>query len=352
MTAHRSRRVVAALAAAAVSLLTGTALPGPAGAAAPGDEFRWTVEPAAGGSPRSQFNYVLTPGQRIDDRVVVTNRAGRPLTFTVYATDAATSADGAFALPPASEPAHDVGAWVDLGRQTRTLRAGERAVLPFRLTVPGNATPGDHAAGIVAGVVEEQTNAEGQRVNVERRVGARIYLRVNGPLAPMVDVTAVEVRYANPWLPFTRGPATITYQVVNPGNVRAGGTARVSATGPFGLPLAGDREVPLPEMLPGARVTLVQRVDGVLPAGMITGTVRVAASTSQGPLPVLVSSGTVWHVPWTLLCLLVGVVGAVLALLRWRRRRRTVEPVERSPAREGGPADRPDPVVGVRGAVG
>ncbi|MDW5322233.1 WxL protein peptidoglycan domain-containing protein [Plantactinospora sp. KLBMP9567] len=341
MTASRPRRVVAAL---TVAITLSTAVSGPAGAA-PGDEFRWTVEPAAvaGTSPRGQFRYDLGPGQQHDDRVVVTNRSARALTFTVYATDASTSTDGAFALPPASQPAHDVGAWVDLGRQTRTLRPGERIVLPFRVTVPRNATPGDHAAGIVASVAEQRTDAEGQRVSVERRVGARIYLRVNGPLAPMVDVESVQVSYANPAVPFARGPATITYRLRNPGNVRVGGAARLRTTGLFGVPLSGGQDVTLPELLPGARVTLVHRVDGVLPAGMVTATVRIDATSSEGALPTVTRSGTAWTVPWTLLYLLV-VVGAVLALLWWRRRRRGAagtgfepagEPVE--PAGVGGP---------------
>ncbi|MEN3609109.1 DUF916 domain-containing protein [Plantactinospora sp. ZYX-F-223] len=329
MTAPRPCRVVAAL---AVATILSTAVPGPAGAA-PGDEFRWTVEPAAaaGTGPRSQFSYDLGPGQQHDDRVVVTNRSTGPLTFTVYATDASTSTDGAFALPPASQPARDVGAWVDLGRQTRTLRPGERIVLPFRVTVPRNATPGDHAAGIVASVAEARTDAAGQRVNVERRVGVRIYLRVNGPLAPMVDVESVQVSYANPAVPFARGPATITFRLRNPGNVRVGGAARLRTTGLFGVPLSGSQDVTLPELLPGARVTLVHRVDGVLPAGMLTATVRVDATSSEQALPAVTRSGTAWTVPWTLLYLLV-LVGAVLVLLWWRRRRRRVAGTEVEPA--------------------
>ncbi|GAA3729713.1 hypothetical protein GCM10022225_09060 [Plantactinospora mayteni] len=319
MTAPRPHRVVAAL---VVAMTLSAAVSGPAGAA-PGDEFRWTVEPAAvaGAEPRGQFSYDLAPGQQREDRVVVTNRSTQPLTFTVYATDASTSTDGAFALPPASQPAREAGAWVDLGRQTRTLRPGERIVLPFRLTVPPNATPGDHAAGIVASVAEQRTDAEGQRVNVERRVGARIYLRVNGPLAPMVDVESVQVSYASPAVPFARGPATVTYRLRNPGNVRVGGTAQLHTTGLFGVPLAGDQDVTLPELLPGARVTLVRQVDGVLPGGMVTATVRVDATSSEGALPTVTRSGTVWTVPWTLLYLLV-LIGAVLALLWWRQRRR------------------------------
>ncbi|GIG90383.1 WxL protein peptidoglycan domain-containing protein [Plantactinospora endophytica] len=344
MTVIRFRRVFAA-SVVAVALLAAPA--GPA-AAAPGDEFRWTVEPAdaTGAAPPGQFGYDLAPGQQRDDRVAVTNRSVRPLTVTVYATDASTSGDGAFALPPASQPAREAGAWIGLERQVRTLRPGERAVLPFRVTVPRDATPGDHAAGIVASVAEQRTDAEGQRVNVERRVGARIYLRVNGPLAPMVDVESVQVGYANSAVPFARGPATVTYRLRNPGNVRVGGTAKLRTTGLFGVPLASGQDVTLPELLPGARVTLVRRIDGVPSAGMVTATVRVEATSSEGPLPVVTRTGTVWTFPWTMLYLLV-VIGAVLALLWWRRRRRRAAGVDATPADDPvEPAEVADPDTG------
>jgi hypothetical protein len=323
MTAHRLPRAVAALLVAAVTALAAAAVPAPAGAA-PGDEFRWAVQPSDSKGPgsRSQFTYDLAPGQQIDDHVAVTNLSTKPLTFTVYATDAFTSTDGAFALPPASQSAREAGSWVKLERKAYTLRAGDRVVLPFRLSVPSNATPGDHAGGIIASVTEQQTNAEGQRVNVDRRVGTRVYLRVSGPLNPTAGVESVEVSYDNPLLPFARGPMTVTYRLRNTGNVRVTGKARLRATGLFGIPLSGGQEVTLPEMLPGAEVVLVCKVDGVVPAAMITGRVEVDAATSEGPLRPVTRTESVWTVPWTLLYLLVVVGGVVTLLCWWWRRRR------------------------------
>ncbi|MFK3981606.1 WxL protein peptidoglycan domain-containing protein [Micromonospora sp. NPDC050397] len=325
MTTSRPVRVRAlVLLSAAVTALVTAAPPALAREApAPGgaDEFRWAVQPSSPTGPtgRNQFVYDLAPGQQIDDHVAVTNLSAKPLTFTVYPTDAFTAVDGAFALLPASQPARDTGNWVGLDRKPLTVRPGQRVVVPFRLTVPKDATPGDHAAGVVASVSEQRVDGEGQRVNVDRRVAARIYLRVAGPLTPSAEIESAQVRYDNPVLPFVRGTMSVTYRVRNSGNVRVGGKVRLRATGLLGVPLSGTQEVDLPEMLPGAQVTLTRRLDGVWPAGLVTGAVAVEPTTSQGALSELVRTDSTLTPPWTLLYLLL-VVG-ILLLVRWWRRR-------------------------------
>ncbi|MEV4626554.1 DUF916 domain-containing protein [Micromonospora sp. NPDC049523] len=335
MTAARSPRVRAILLlAAAVSALAvapppapvraapGPSAPAPAGSAP--EEFRWAVQPSSATAPtgRNQFIYDLGPGQQVDDHVAITNLSAKPLTFTVYATDAFTATDGAFALLPASQPAKDAGTWVGFDRKPLTIKPGQRVIVPFRLAVPANAAPGDHAAGVVASVAEQRVDAEGQRVNVDRRVAARIYLRVGGPVTAAAEVESAQVTYDNPVLPFTRGPMTITYRVRNTGNIRVNGKVRLRATGLLGLPLGGTQQLDLPELLPGAQVTLTRRLDGVLPAGLVTGVVEVDPSTSQGALPQTTRTSSVLAPPWTLLYLVLLVL-AVVGARWWRRRRNT-----------------------------
>ncbi len=333
MPRNRLAAVGAVLASVALFLLPGA----PARAAA-ADDFRWAVQPSSPNGPdgRTRFAYDLAPGRRVDDQVAVTNLARRPLTVTLYATDAATTVDGAFSLLPASGRPRDAGAWIKPRRGSVTVPPGRRVVVPFRLAVPASATPGDHAAGIIAAVSSRERGADGQTVSVDRRIAARVYLRVPGVLAPSVQVTAVHTTYGNPWVPFTRGAMTVTFRVRNAGNVRLGGTATVRATGPFGARLADDLRMDLPELLPGAEVELSRRLPGVLPAGMLTGDVDVDATSSVGPLPARSGAATVWRVPVTAL---VSALVAVLLVLRWRRRtRRPTAPVQ-------GPADAPRRVV-------
>ncbi|WP_432968621.1 WxL protein peptidoglycan domain-containing protein [Dactylosporangium sp. CA-233914] len=303
-----------AVAAVAAALLAG--LPGPAFA----DEQGWSVQPAGSSANRSYFVYDAAPGQQIDDVVRITNRASVPQTFAVYGTDAYTTVDGAFDLLPASRRPTDTGAWITLGQRAYTVAAGASLDIPFRLSVPANAGPGDHAGGVIASVVSQQSTGDGARVNVDRRVAARVYLRVAGQARPAVRVETVTVSYDNPPHPFAGSTMTVTYRLHNTGNLRLSGAARLSVTGPFGLGLGRTPDIAVPELLPGASITVTERIAGIAPAGPLTARVVLDPATADGPLASVERSSTLWAVPWTALIAVALVVPAVLWLRRRRRR--------------------------------
>ncbi|MEV0398290.1 WxL protein peptidoglycan domain-containing protein [Polymorphospora rubra] len=299
-----------------------TALP----AYAPTDEFRWSVQPSSPKGPngRNEFAYELNPQEKITDWVGVSNLTREPLTVNLYATDAFTASDGGFALLTADQPPTGVGGWVTLPKKSYTVPAGKRADIPFELAVPANATPGDHIGGLIASVNTEERQGDGQTLNVERRVAARIYLRVTGPLTPAALITAVDVDYANPPLSFG-GDMTVTYRIANDGNVRFSGKARVQVTGPFGVRVANSELIDIPELLPDSELRLTQRLPGVFPAGPLTTTVTVNPQDASGALPSMSRDVTVWALPWPLVAtLLVAVSGLLVWWLRRRRWHRLV----------------------------
>ena len=303
------------------------AAPASPAAPAPGGGLAWSVKPAGakGQSRRDYFVYTLSPGQRVRDDVVITNMSDRPLTFRVYATDAFNTGDGSFALLTADRQAADVGTWISVkGAPTRTVKPGRSVRLPFTLAVPDGATPGDHSGGVIAAVTEQTTGAQGQRVNVDRRVAARVYARVNGALSSSLQVEALKVDPDNPV--FGAGGAKVTYRIRNAGNVRLSAAARIGVTGPFGTGLGSPADRTVPELLPGNAYTFTDRVRGVWPAGPLTATLRLTPvdATETGPSaarPTVRTAGW-WATPWPALAALVVVAGAGLYLLRRRRSRR------------------------------
>lgn len=286
----------------------------------------WSVQPAGedGADGRSHWDLEMDPGETVEDAAQLNNFSDEAVTFQVYSHDAINSPDGGFTLQPADAEPVDVGAWVALDEEV-TVEAGESATVPFSLTVPPDATPGDHAGGIVASVTSETTDAQGQRVLVDNRVGSRIYLRVAGDVNPALEVTNLDVSFDRSWVPFTTGVATVTYEVHNAGNVRLSGEQAISGHGLFGL---GDHTVgldPVGEVLPGESVTVTEQVDGILPLFRVTEEVLVtpeAPETSATVLPIVQAqeSSQAWALPWAELIIL-----AVLVLLVagswWRRRR-------------------------------
>ncbi|MEW2379660.1 DUF916 domain-containing protein [Micromonospora sp. NPDC047812] len=342
--------LAAALLAAGPTAAVAAPTPAPA-APTPGPAAtRWAVQPSGPDGPtgRNYFIYDLAPGSTLTDHVGVTNLSDRPLTFQVYGTDAYTTADGAFALLPADRAATDVGSWVRFDKRTWTIAPGRRADIPFRLSVPANATPGDHAGGVIAAITRARTTADGQQVRVDQRLAARVYLRVDGDVRPAVAIESVSVSYDNPINPAGGGDAVVSYRVRNTGNVRVGGTGTVAVEGPFGWRLARTAPVDLPELLPGGVFTVTERVTGVPPALRLTAEVDLAPTTVDAALPPVLRSASAWAPPWLLLAALAVLAGWLAVRLRRRALARrgagdaSARDVAADPGRPAGsPAARP-----------
>lgn len=122
------------------------------------------------------------------------------------------------------------GAWIGFAADTVTVPARTRAEVPFALTVPPDAVPGDTSGEVVADDGDE-----------EIRVPVRV--RIGGPTLAALTVEDVEI-----------SGGTIRYALVNRGNAMLEPRLAVRADGMFGTLL--DRpERPLPlELAPGRRV--------------------------------------------------------------------------------------------------
>ncbi|MFB8387416.1 hypothetical protein ACFC3F_09800 [Microbacterium sp. NPDC055910] len=335
------RNVAARLGAIVSTLVLGlgfAAVSAPAATAAD-DVTTWAVQPSSAEGPdgRDAFVYTLAPGETVTDYIGVSNLGTTPLNLRVYAMDAAMTADGAFTLPPADTPSTDVGTWVGFnGDGVFTVEPGTRIDVPFRLTVSPTASPGDHAGGIVASVVELAGGGDGeQQVAVDRRVGARVYVNVPGDQLPAVDVSNVSIAYSASPI-FASGPATVSFDVTNDGNMRVGGPATIEITGPFGLSLDAVHEIEVPEILPGATVTLSAELEDVPPALLLFATVTLEPMMSGAAADVdgeHSATGMAWAVPWLLIVALVIVIAIiVLVWLRGRRLRQRLAAAEAAAA--------------------
>ncbi|MFF2622542.1 DUF916 domain-containing protein [Oerskovia jenensis] len=289
----------------------------------------WGVRPAdtVHGTERPNYAYALEPGASLDDGIIVSNYTQGPLTFRVYAADGFMTEAGELDLLPAGEESSALGAWVSFAGEEVTVEGGDSVVVPFTLTVPADATPGDYAAGVVSSLLVE--NAEG--VSVDRRLGSRMHLRVAGDLVPAVVLDDVSVTYDGTLNPFAAGDATVTFTVTNDGNTRLAPGQSVRVAGPWGVGAQSAPRVELPELLPGTSVTRTVTVDGVWPLGRLSASVAVSAEVvtaigaadAQAPAvaPATATASTL-AVPWAALALVVLLVAAVVLWRRAARRRR------------------------------
>jgi hypothetical protein len=364
-----ARRLAASVVVAGCAL---GAFTGPAAAATPpatpatAARLTFGVQPAlrsALDSTRADFSYSATPGARINDYIAIRNYALAPVTLQTYAGDAFNGSTGAFDVLRRGQKSKDLGAWISLERPSVTIPGRSYVIIPFRIQLPANALPGDHDAGIVAAVITQQLRSNHSRVSVEERVGARVRIRVSGPLKPELSVRQLKTVFTGSLSPLASGRAMVTYEIVNTGNVVLSTTQRVEVHAMIG----GTKQAPslaaIANLLPGNSARVSVTVRGVTPGIKVKATVVLdPKGSSTEPVTGLVEvrrSSSTWAVPWTLIGLIVLIL-LVFAAARWSLRRRARNRAARIPeqSRElvgagvaAGPASPPtQPTIDLRDA--
>ena len=221
-----------------------------------------------------------------------------------------------------------------------TVPAGETAVVTLTTTVPDDAEPGDHAAGVAASIISSGTDDGGASVGVESRVGFRVMTRVTGELAPSAVVQNITTAYRTAWNPFSPGSLTVEFDVANTGNTRLRITGVVTAAGAHAdFPPEDEPQ----ELLSGDVRHFTVEVDGVWPQLVVPVAIDIdpEAVVVSGDAPEvdrLRADAVAWAVPWPQLIALAGVALIVWAILwgRGRSRRRVSALIEeaRAQARE------------------
>ncbi|MFT6534552.1 MAG: dihydroorotate dehydrogenase (fumarate) [Alpinimonas sp.] len=287
------------------------------------DSQSFSGAPADGEGPdttRTRFTFSADPGQTISDAYYIENSGTLPQDVSIYSTDAFNAEDGAFSLLDGTLPAAGVGAWVSFEgspRQIITVAPGASKVIPFVISIPADASPGDHVGGIIVSVI----SPDGQ-VKLERRVATRLYLRVSGELQPGLTVSGLSSVYQPDLNPFN-GKMILTYTVKNTGNVALSARSVSSVSGLFGMALSGQVTSNIPELLPDGSHAVTTEVPGVwqwlwsnAKFGLI-GTVD-AGVPSPGIMPTANREASTWAVPWALLvALMLG--GFVVLYIRFSR---------------------------------
>jgi hypothetical protein len=292
------KRAITLFAVLGIALSSVIALSSPAAHAAGNGQFSIAPTGAGGQIPRDWFEYTMRPGQVLRDMVTVSNLTPNPLHFAIYPADAYdTPLDGSFALLKKDEPSRDAGTWARFGENDITIPGKQRADIPFEISVPLNASPGDHALGLVAQDLDykQEQLAQGKGVQVQQRVGSRVYIRVLGALQPSLQVTKLAIKHNDPLLPpFTGGgKGVVAYQITNTGNVRLSGTALLKVKGLFGRTIKTFKPRNIPELLPKSSVVFTEQWKGLPIIDRLTADVTV---TTPGSVHHFTKNS--WKIPW------------------------------------------------------
>ncbi|WP_308797689.1 COG1470 family protein [Agromyces silvae] len=286
------------------------------------ETITWMVRPSdgTGEDGRSWVELELRAGEVAEEHLLIRNLSPAAVTFRLAAADGYFTETGRFNMLTAGEVSTGAGTWIGI-QDSVEVASGADVVVPFSVTVPENAEPGDHPAGVAASI-RSGGDAE---VGVESRVGFRVMTRVAGELAPAVG-TKLGANFSGSINPFEPGHVTFTYDVENEGNTRLAVDSVLSLSGPFGW-FARDVAVEqIDEIAPGETRTIRQQVSGVWPFVALfldrrTQAEVVGNSSAEVATTTTDASSVVWAIPWSQLGVLV-IVAIILLLARWDRRRK------------------------------
>ncbi|AOR33887.1 hypothetical protein BFF78_25040 [Streptomyces fodineus] len=254
----------------------------------------WSVAPAGGGRP--SFYAEGTPGTVLQDTVSVTNPGRAPVVVRLSGAGLRT-------------------AFAGKAQQGIRVPARTRAEVPFTVTVPDGAAPGDRSGALVA------RDTRGRTVTVPIR------LRVGGPALAALTVEHLAVHAER-----------ITYELVNRGTTVLVPRLAVRADGVFGRVLdRAPRTLPV-HLRPGARLKLAEPWSDRPALDAVD--VRLTVTAPGGAHDTATTSAR--FVPWGAVA---GTGGAALAgtgALLIARRRRHRSP-STAPAPSGSASNGPTP---------
>ena len=218
-----SKKLLITLVGLSLALLAGSGI----AQAQAGGESSFGIRPTKAVEDRpetfSYFSHELAPGALLADEALVMNSGDVPVTLKLYAVDGITAQNGGTAFThPGQESAgasRGVSRWLSLSVTEIGLEPAEDMLVPFTITVPPDASPGHHVAGLVLeeGASEETSRSgEGETqfgVKVVRRVGVAVVIDVPGPHVAGLEITDAALRQQDD------AGATFVVGVHNTGNI-------------------------------------------------------------------------------------------------------------------------------------
>lgn len=285
----------------------------------------WGVRPADNqhGADRPNFSYDVAAGGTISDAIVVTNYSDEAITLAVYGADGFLNSAGEIDVRPAAEESTELGSWITTAQEEVTIEPGAGARIPFRITVPPTTPPGDVVGAVLTSL---RTESDAAGLAVDRRLGSRVVLRVDGELQPQLDLTNLVVDYDGHPLPWVGGTTTVSYTLRNTGNITLEGTDGLVLSGPFGLGRTEGGGGSFPPLPPGSELEREIVLEGVAPLVLLSGEVQVTGVNADlDPDLQRQRAVSLWAVPWLLVVVVVLFVGAIVVARVRRRARKRAE---------------------------
>ena len=160
----------------------------------------------------------MKPGDVFEDVLTVERKMKRSdaqkVVIDLYAVDASMTSNGFVGMSSENDEQQNFGLWTVYETSTADIEGDAIVDVPFVISVPKNATPGQHVGGLI--VVEMKDKTVSMDVNsgsvVRLRYATTILVNVDGEIAPSYEINNVTYKIEN-------GSLVLDFDFHNTGNV-------------------------------------------------------------------------------------------------------------------------------------
>jgi len=175
------------------------------------------------------LEYSTVRGQTVEGKIKLLNNENRSLVLTSStsnfgAKDETGEPDFKFDAPSA-----DLASWIKINSGQLTLEPGETKEVPFTITVPADAEPGGHYAGIF--FASGGAASGGGQIGVQSKLGALVIMTVAGNIREQAAVSSVTLDDSTI---INRPPVQFNIRIQNTGNVHIKPKGKVTVLNMFG----------------------------------------------------------------------------------------------------------------------
>jgi hypothetical protein len=249
----------------------------------------------------------LLPGQTGQSAAKLTNPASVPQTVHLYLADLDFVANGGARLADDGKSV-DIGTWGGFGSNSNvTLAPNETRVVPFGVTVPNDAEPGDHVGAVVVEAAPQSTG-DNSILKIVRRVATRFYVTLPGEAHAAFSIKQITMKKDSSFLTKEVTTAVVLH---NDGRVRLRPTVLINGK------QAKGSSVLLSNSIEPYFITQKVPIWG----GPVSAHVEVHSKVGQAEGPVRAQQASIFVIPYVLLVGLVLLVG-MFFVMRWLWRKR------------------------------
>jgi P pilus assembly chaperone PapD len=256
-------------------------------------------------------------GEQAGKIIHVQNEGSEPIAVRSYVMDFSIDREGNFVF---SEPGHEsysASRWLSVAETGFELAPGESHEIEVSMLAPSEVEPGGHYAALFFDAIP---SANQSAVSISTRIPTLFYITVPGATEAEVIANADIASLILPSLA-GKGPVEAGVVVHNSGNVHL----TVAARAHFSASLGGGSELDL------GQAVILPNSDGVIKSnwqqtpffGKVRANVVIGYLDQNGELVNKSQAAEFWIVPWSLIGIIVGVMGfGVPAIIVLRKRYR------------------------------